>query len=458
MKKNRLHIVGLLGTILSLVFLSACKDNTSEVHIPQPRKVQYSTINASLSKEGYYDKVLGAMVGSAIGDAMGVATEMWNRKDIQRKYGYILGLTPGLTSQSPEGPWGHNLPPGVTTDDTRWKYLLTRYITANQGDLDAKKFAQFITSYYQNQIETLRDDQLLKNPDSLDTRIEKVDWIKEWARVSLTYLEDSEKGAVHRFYGGEMSCAGLLYTPVFGLIAPDPESAYTLAYKHTLFDIGYAKDISSLASAMCHMAMHTADMDSILNVHAFIDPQNYLDSRLIGRVPHMIANTTEDYVLRAKEIKTIPITASLIKNDSITLGRIPEDRAAIMVHKDDIQLNVPLGFPGTDLDWFRQENVYQNLEKNQRLIAFHAGEIWEILIAGLQYGEGDFEKTLQFIINYGRDNDTVGAIAGMILGAKDGFHKLPEHLKNEVLSFNRDALGIDLEALALELTLLVYPN
>lgn len=457
MKKDLSLVIAFLGTVISLLFLSSCADNPKEVNIPQPKKIQYSALDTSLSKEEYYDKVLGALVGSAIGDAMGVATEMWNRNDIQRRHGYILGLTPGITGQSPEGPWGHNLPPGVTTDDTRWKYLLTKYIIMNQGGLDADKFARFIVAYYQNQIKTLGDDQLLKNPDSLDTKIEKVDWIKEWARVSLDYLEDSKQSAVgHRFYGGEMSCAGLLYTPVFGLIAPNPESAYILAYEHTLFDIGYAKDISSLASAMCHMAMHTKNMDSILNVHAFIDPYNYLDSRLVGRIPHLIANSTEDYVLRAMQIETIPLTTSLVKNDSVTLGRIPEGSLAVMVHKDAIRLNVPKGFPGTDLDWYRQETIYQNLEKNQRLIAFHSGEIWEILIAGLKFGQGDFEKTLSFIINYGRDNDTVGAIVGMILGAKDGFSQLPEHLKNEALSVNRDILGIDLEALANELTELVY--
>ena len=65
--------------------------------------------------------------------------------------------------------------------------------------------------------------------------------------------------------------------------------------------------------------------------------------------------------------------------------------------------------------------VYQLLEKDERAIAFHSAEIWQILVTALEFGNGDFEKTMQFIVNYGRDNDTVAAVAGMILGAKLGY-------------------------------------
>jgi len=66
------------------------------------------------------------------------------------------------------------------------------------------------------------------------------------------------------------------------------------------------------------------------------------------------------------------------------------------------------------------------------------GEIWQILNTGLKFGEGDFSKSMEFIVNFGRDNDTVAAVAGMILGAKDGYAKLPQALKDEVIRVNRD--------------------
>jgi len=120
----------------------------------------------------------------------------------------------------------------------------------------------------------------------LDIQIKKIDWIKEWARVALAYQKDelAYQKAQNRFYGGEMSCAGQLYTPMFGLLANTPEEAYETAYDHSLFDLGYAKDISALVAAMTQMSMHTSNMDSILNTATFVDPYAYQDSRLVGRI------------------------------------------------------------------------------------------------------------------------------------------------------------------------------
>ncbi len=85
-------------------------------------------------------------------------------------------------------------------------------------------------------------------------------------------------------------------------------------------------------------------------------------------------------------------------------------------------------------------------------MAFHSGKIWQILVTALQFGKGDVEMTRQFIVNHGRATDTVGAVAGMILGAKDGYYGLPVALRTEAVRFNNENRGIDLEALAREMT------
>lgn len=417
----------IIALFLSVIILS-CKDQKAQIDIPEPKKSAYAQDSLILNKEELYDKVLGALVGSAIGDAMGASTEMWRRSDIQQKYGYITGLTPAERIQSPEGTWEHNLNAGATTDDTRWKYFMVSYFDTYSPDLNAKHFAKFITDYYKSIASKLGDKEILASPDALDARLEKVDWIKEWARVALAYQNSTEDylEAQNRFYGGEMSCAGMLYTPMFGLLEPNPEIAYLMAYKHSLFDLGYAKDISGLVAAMTHMAMRTTNMDSILNTAVFIDPMRYQDSRLVGRLSYNTANATRKYVNLSREI---------IISDSISL-------------QDSLQIKIPDHFNGTKTDWVQQDFVYELLEEDEKAIAFHAGEIWQIMIAGLAFGDGDFEKSIQFIVNYGRDNDTVAAVAGMILGAKDGYTNLPIELRTEVLRVNKEQLGIDLEALA----------
>ncbi|SDL72362.1 ADP-ribosylglycohydrolase family protein [Kriegella aquimaris] len=420
-----------LLSLLPLLAGFSCKEMPLKIDIEAPKKIAYGADTLKLSETEKYDKVLGALVGSAIGDAMGASTEMWHRKDIQLKYGYITGLTPAVRTQSPEGTWGHNLSAGTTTDDTRWKLLMVKYFSDSKGKPEAKKFSKFITDYYQSLARTLADKDLLTNTDLLDEKIEKMDWIKEWARVSLAYQESDEEyqKSLNRFYGGEMSCAGQLYTPMFGLIAHNVEGAYNMGYAHSIFDLGYAKDISGLVAAMTQMAMRTQNMDSILNTATFVDPNGYQDSRLVGRIAYSVADVSIKHVLGVNDIT---------QNDSVTA-------------RDSLQFKMPKNFTGAESDWVRQEMVYQFLEKNEKAIAFHSGEIWQILVTALQFGEGDFTKTMQFIVNYGRDNDTVAAVVGMILGAKDGFSNLPEELRNKVLKVNKEQMGIDLEALAQEM-------
>ncbi|NJB71875.1 hypothetical protein GGR42_002337 [Saonia flava] len=407
--------------------LHSCKEESkaTTVNIPQPAKGEYGTKAPKLSQDEYYDKVLGALVGSAIGDAMGASTEMWHREDIQKKYGYITGLTPAVRPQSPEGTWNHNLSSGATTDDTRWKLLTTKYFSSYGQETGPEHFADFIIDYYQSLTKDLVAKENLTNTDALDHQIEKIDWVKEWARVALGYKKGSTEylQSMNRFYGGEMSCAGMLYSPMFGLTTKNPTEAYKKAYNHSLFDIGYAKDISSLVAAMTNTAMQTKDMDSILNTSVFVDPHNYQDSRLVGRISLDLATKGENAVLDAQK---------LIENPNSTI-------------------QIPKGFPGSKFYWRQQNYVYDALEADQKAIPFHAGEIWQILFTGLKFGEGDFVKTLQFIVNYGRDNDTVAAVAGMILGARNGYSQLPKDLKEQVLQVNKEVMGIDLEAMAEEI-------
>ena len=79
---------------------------------------------------------------------------------------------------------------------------------------------------------------------------------------------------------------------------------------------------------------------------------------------------------------------------------------------------------------------------------FHAGEIHEINLTALEFSGGDFKKAMEFVANYGRDNDTAGAVTGSIMGAYLGFKKLPAEQAKRALETNRKIVGIDLEEMA----------
>ena len=413
--------------IIGLVVLAIMGCIQSDpIHIPSPERTTVEISTQKLTPEARKDKILGAIVGSAIGDAMGASTEMWHRRQIQREYGYINGLTPAIRAQSPEGTWEHNLIAGATTDDTRWKYFITQYFLSNKGSISTDRFAAFINSYYETEVKKLSDYGPQNSTDALDAQVEKVDWIKEWARVSKAYIagEDEYHRAQSRFYGGEMSCAGLLYSPMFGLIAEHPVSAYLMAYQHTIFDLGYAKDISAMSSVMTHLALKGKDFSAVVDSSLLADPVGYKDSRLVGRILLSSADEIANIIKAANELDT----------------------------HDTTLINIPRGYPGSSVDWIKQDFIYQELEKRQKAIAFHAGEIWDITYASLLFGEGDFRKTMAFIVNYGRDNDTVAAIVGTILGAYNGYDALPDDLKLETVRVNKEVIGIDLLELANDLT------
>ena len=382
--------------------------------------IQKSDLKVSLlTKIELSDKVKGLMVGSAIGDAMGAPTEMWAREDIQKTYGWITGLDSMVREVSPEGIWKANLPAGGTTDDTRWKSLIVDYMAdQNNLTLDASSFSKHIIQDYEkyfSALKPLKPEQTL----ALESINLKVLWLQEWYKVSLSYQENNLRGyhkALGKFYGGEMVCAGLLYSPALGLMYPgQPEEAYNQAFELSIFDLGLAKDISSLSAAMTAAAMTArGDQNQVLNVLREVDPEGYFSSRLVGRSSYRVLELARAIVLEAKD--------SLIVENTTTNGSVIPDANIL--------------------------RAYELLDQNQKDMPFHAAEIHLQVLTAMLFNDFKFTETLVFLTNYGRDNDTTAAIAGAILGAFHGYDKLPKDMREKVIAVNKEHLDIDLEKMA----------
>jgi hypothetical protein len=224
-----------------------------------------------------------------------------------------------------------------------------------------------------------------------------------------------------------MSCAGLLYTPIVGAYFPGaPLKSYNQAFGLTIFDIGYARDISALTAAYVSKAMEPGvQYNEITLLTREVDPQGYFNSRLIGRMAY-----------RAYE------NARYISHEaySLTEKEIPAN------------LRLPENFKHGALYYIQLQKAYSLLEKHLQDIPFHAAEIHQINLAALEFSKGDFKKALEFVTNFGRDNDTVGAVTGAILGAYWGASKLPPDMVMMALKVNKETVGLDLEMLAKELT------
>lgn len=405
-----------LAYLLLFVLVVSCSQQDSENASPD-----FSTeviTSSGLTEAALYDRVLGMLVGSALGDAMGAPTEMWSRDAIQLEYGFVEDLDSMVREASPEGIWKANLPAGGTTDDTRWKNLAVEYLLTQKSEfLEPKDFASHIFKTYEGSLTKLKNTKGTE-VEPFENALQEANWLSEWAKVAVPYRDANLGGyadSLSKFYGGEMVCAGLLYAPAIGAFYPgNPKKAYQEAYRVSIFDLGFARDLTALAAALTASGMTpSASKDSLL-ASLRLDPEGYFQSRLVGRTSHKLLKDALNIVREAKKLDSLPNRMSL-------------DNPALIY-------------------------AYTELDRRQQDMPFHAGEIYLQALTAMLFTDFDFQGTLTFLTNYGRDNDTTASLAGGILGAWVGYNKLPAADRERVIRVTRDELGIDLEQKAQQLT------
>jgi ADP-ribosylglycohydrolase len=83
------------------------------------------------------DRAAGALYGRAIGDALGMPTQMLSRETVARLYPTLAGFVPG----SPANAISRGQPPGRVTDDTEQALILADVLLESGGRVDARPFA-----------------------------------------------------------------------------------------------------------------------------------------------------------------------------------------------------------------------------------------------------------------------------------------------------------------------------
>jgi ADP-ribosylglycohydrolase len=84
------------------------------------------------------DRARGALYGLAIGDALGMPTQMLSRAEIVRRWGPLL---PGFEPAPPGHPIAANMPAGSVTDDTGQAVLIGRLLVKGHGTIDPHELA-----------------------------------------------------------------------------------------------------------------------------------------------------------------------------------------------------------------------------------------------------------------------------------------------------------------------------
>ena len=88
------------------------------------------------------DRARGALYGLAIGDALGMPTQLLSRRQVTERWG------PLLTGFEPAPPWhpiAAGMPAGAVTDDTEQAVLLARLLVKSRGPIDPHELAAALT-------------------------------------------------------------------------------------------------------------------------------------------------------------------------------------------------------------------------------------------------------------------------------------------------------------------------
>jgi ADP-ribosylglycohydrolase len=89
------------------------------------------------------ESALGALYGLAIGDALGMPTQMLSRQMISNRYGALRSFEPAAADH----PLAAGMTPGSITDDTEQALLLARLLIEGDGHVDAAVFAHELVQW-----------------------------------------------------------------------------------------------------------------------------------------------------------------------------------------------------------------------------------------------------------------------------------------------------------------------
>jgi ADP-ribosylglycohydrolase len=102
------------------------------------------------------DRAYGALLGLAIGDALGMPTQYTPRSLILERFGVLGGFAPGPR----DNPISRDMPAGRVTDDTDQAVILGEMLVAGRGYVDPNAFARALLAWERRMIASGSQDLL----------------------------------------------------------------------------------------------------------------------------------------------------------------------------------------------------------------------------------------------------------------------------------------------------------
>ncbi|MFJ7056780.1 ADP-ribosylglycohydrolase family protein [Streptomyces microflavus] len=322
------------------------------------------------SPPGLDERVARALVGAAVGDALGGPVEGWTPEQIAERHG---GRVTGIV-----GPWhGENwrtarpIAPyhkgdGHVTDDTLMTHALVRVYDRVRDHLDAYAVADHL-------VPDLLSPRWIPELEAEALPLQRIFLAEKWivARLHYGHVDPREAGA-----GNIVNCGAAMYMAPVGLVnAGHPEAAYAEALEIAApHQSSYGREAAGVFAAAVAAACHPG--------------------------------ATPDGVIGAALALAKDGTRSAI-----------EEVCEVASHHDDFESALaPLRAAVEPFDTVGPDYRSPSLGA-RRPSRLHAIEELPIALGMLLVGGGDYRRTVLGSVNYGRDCDSIATMGGAIAGA-----------------------------------------
>ncbi len=308
------------------------------------------------------DRVYGALIGSAIGDAMGGPVEGLSYEIIEKRYGRVNSLLP-YTEVTPSYHGPFTTTAGSYTDDTRIAILLAEAAIHAGGIPKQGDITYAFAEYYRK----------------ATTALER-GFIEEYYLKGL-YGQDKEA------FGGLPTTGGIMGIAPLGAIFPaDPHGAFAHVFRTLFISTGTARTASALAAAMIAAAMQPG-----------ITWMGVIDEALAAAAASKRAVEANGW----RSSSLYPIVAQ----KSEQLLEKAADLGGSVVSVNDLRANL-------------HDAVVQDFFAD-------GSETLALAAANFCAARGDFTETVIGCVNFGRDNDSSAAVGGAVAGALCGAETIP---------------------------------